>query len=137
VDAAREHAAAAWMRDVQILLHHLAGAADLVADQRAGLRQQQIVHRALHPVAFGLIARRNVCRQRLQPDAVTPAGGDELCGGNDPVHAQRPSCPEYKLGRNVSTRQSAIVIDTPSELISKEKRSALQAARDAKSYSSR
>jgi hypothetical protein len=47
VNALGEHAAGAGMGDVEILLHHRAGAADLVADQAAGLRQQQVVDRAL------------------------------------------------------------------------------------------
>ena len=45
------------MRDVEITLHHRAGAADLVADQRADMRQQQIVQRALDPIALGLVGR--------------------------------------------------------------------------------
>ena len=48
------------MGNVEILLHHRAGAADLVADHGAELRQQQIVHGALDLVAFGLVLRRDV-----------------------------------------------------------------------------
>ena len=48
------------MRNAEILLHHRAGAADLVADHGAELRQQQIMHRALDTVAVGLVLRRDV-----------------------------------------------------------------------------
>ena len=38
MDATCEHAAAAWMWNVEIFLHDLAGAADLIADQRTRAR---------------------------------------------------------------------------------------------------
>jgi len=41
MNAFGEHAAAAGMRDAKIFLHHRAGAADLVADQRAEIGRQQ------------------------------------------------------------------------------------------------
>jgi hypothetical protein len=42
------------MRDAKIPLHHVAGAADFVADQAAFIRQQEIVDGALDQVALGL-----------------------------------------------------------------------------------
>ena len=89
VNTVLEHAAAAGMRDVEILLHHRAGAADLVADHRAGLRQQQIVHGALNAVALGLVLRRDVAAQRMQRRAVAAGGGDGLCGRENLVHRRR------------------------------------------------
>ena len=71
------------MRDVEILLHHRAGAADLVADQRADLRQQQIVNRVLNPVSVGLSPRRGVGRKRRQRRAVAAGGGDGFRGRED------------------------------------------------------
>ena len=53
-----EHAAAAGMGDVEILLHHRAGAADLVTDQAACLRQQQVMDRAHQAASDDASARK-------------------------------------------------------------------------------
>ena len=63
-NALREYTAAAGMGDVEILLHHRAGAADLVTDQAACLRQQQMLDpvRAFEP--DDLIAGHELRRKR-------------------------------------------------------------------------
>ena len=50
----------------RIFLHHRAGAADLLADQAACLRQHEIVDRALDLVTFGLVLRHEFARKRGQ-----------------------------------------------------------------------
>ena len=62
VHALGEHAAAAGMRDVEISLHHLAGAADLVTDERAELGRQQVVDGILNQIAVGFGLRRGFAR---------------------------------------------------------------------------
>src|SRR3981189_3034939 len=52
VNAFGKYAATAGMRDVKVSLHHRAGAADLVADQRAEMGRQQIVDGVLNLIAF-------------------------------------------------------------------------------------
>ena len=66
VNALCEHAAAAGMRNVQILLHHRAGAADLVADARR--RHRRPADRGPHPGCDILPPRswRGVGGERLQ-----------------------------------------------------------------------
>ncbi len=86
MNALLEHAAATGMWDVEIFLHHRAGAADLVADETADLGLQQIVQRALHEIAFGLVARHDVFRKRLERRAAAARAGDRLCGREDPIH---------------------------------------------------
>jgi hypothetical protein len=54
------------MRDVEVLLHHRAGAADLVADLFTEIGRQQAVNRILNPVAFRFVSRRGIAGQRLQ-----------------------------------------------------------------------
>src|SRR5439155_6075843 len=92
VNALREYTAAAGMGDVEILLHHRAGAADLVTDQAACLRQQQIVDRALYLITFRLVAWHKIRRKRRQRRAIAARGGDDLCGRESFVHRRRLSC---------------------------------------------
>ena len=91
VNALGKHAAAAGMRDIEILLHHRAGAADLVADQRAEIGRQQIAQRLLNPVALGLVPRRESGGQRLKRRAVAAGGGDGFGGREGVGHRRRPS----------------------------------------------
>jgi len=46
------------------LLHHRAGAADLVTDQRAEIGRQQLVNRVLNPVSLGFSLRGGVAGKR-------------------------------------------------------------------------
>src|SRR5439155_7740367 len=84
VHALLEHTAAAWMRDADVLLHDLAGAADLVADERPEMRQQEIMQRALDLVALSLVGRRNL--QRRERRMIAARQRDRLCGCKNFVH---------------------------------------------------
>ena len=66
VHAVGKHAAAAGMRNLDIVLHHRAGAADLVAAVRAEIGRQQTGQRRLNPVSlgFGLVARSAAAAKR-------------------------------------------------------------------------
>ena len=66
VNAGREHAAAAGMRDAEIMLHHHAGAADLVADAVAEIGRKQAMQRVLDQITLGLAARRELRRKRRE-----------------------------------------------------------------------
>ena len=92
VNALGKHAPRAGMRDVEILLHHRAGAADLVTNQAACLRQQQVVDRALNAIAFRLIAGRELRSKRGQRRAIAAGSSDGLCSRKNFVHHRRPSC---------------------------------------------
>ena len=87
-----KYAATAGMRDVKVSLHHRAGAADLVADQRAEIGRQQIVDGVLNPVPFRLGLRRGIAGKRMQRRAVAAGGGDGLCGRERVVHLRLPEC---------------------------------------------
>ncbi len=78
------------MRDAEIALHHRAGAADLVADQRPDLCRQHGMHRILDAIAVGLIARRDLRGKRLQRRKIAAGGSDGLGGFEDFVHGQLP-----------------------------------------------
>jgi len=92
VNALGEHAAGAGMGDVEILLHHRAGAADLVADQGTGLRQQQIVDGALDLISCRLVAWHKIRRKRGQRRTIAAGSSDSLCGRENCVHQRRLSC---------------------------------------------
>ncbi len=99
-------ATAAGMGNAEILLHHRAGAADLVADHGAELRQQQVVHRALDPVALRLVPRREFGVQRVQRGAAAAGGGDDPGGRENIVH--RPSL--VVIARSEATKQSNFLL---------------------------
>src|SRR6202011_2877116 len=90
VDAFGEHTAGAGMRDIEILLHHRAGAADLVADHRAEIDREQAVQRILDPVTVSFGLGRGVAGERRQWRPVAPGGGDGFCGRERPVHRRPP-----------------------------------------------
>src|SRR6202011_4006792 len=79
---------AAGVGYAEILLHHGAGAADLVADQRAHRGQQQIMDGALDRIALSLVPRRDVGRERCKRCSVAARGGDGLGGAKDVVHGR-------------------------------------------------
>jgi hypothetical protein len=89
VHASGEHAAAAGMRDIEILLHHRAGAADLVTDLRAEIGRQQIGNRGLNQISLGLVPRGDIRIERRQRRAVTARSGDDAGGRWNPVHRRR------------------------------------------------
>jgi hypothetical protein len=81
-----KHAAAARMRDGEILLHHRAGAADLEARDGADMRQQEIVDGALDQVALGLVPWRDLGCKESKRAAIASGGGDDLGSLENFVH---------------------------------------------------
>jgi hypothetical protein len=77
------------MRNVQVLLHHRAGAADLVADHLAEIGRQQAVDRVRNPVSFGFGPRRGSAGKRLQRHAMAAGGGDGFGGRESVVHLSK------------------------------------------------
>src|ERR1700736_3325488 len=124
--AAGKHAAAAWMWNVEIFLHHLAGAADLVADQGTRARQQQVMHGALDAIAFRLVLRRDVGRQRLQRGSIAPRRCDDAGSGENSIHGQRPSPGRLTLAHNINSSGISDSKASSSELISNGKKRPLQ-----------
>jgi hypothetical protein len=92
VNAFGEDGAAAGMRDIEIFLHHRAGAADLVAGHGAEIGRQQIAQRFLNPVSLRFVVRRDIGGQRLKRRAGAAGGSDEG-GGRENVGHLRPASP--------------------------------------------
>jgi hypothetical protein len=88
------------VRNAEIVLHHRAGAADLVTDQRAEIGRQQLVKRILNAVSAGLVLRRASGGERLQRRAVAAGRGDGFRGREDLVHRRQ-------LSENAVSRQQA------------------------------
>src|SRR5207302_3759992 len=123
VHALFENAAAAGVRYLEISLHHRAGAADLVADQAAQMRQQEIVHGALDQIALGLVLWRDFGGKRRKRAAIAAGGGDRLGGTEDLVHAGTLS-----RSRASGPSSRSVMAGVPaSGLFSKGKRAALKA----------
>ena len=98
VNAVCKYAAAARVRNAEVMLHHRAGAADLVTDQRAEIGRQQLVKRILNAVSAGLVLRRDIGPERLQRRAVTARGSDLVSiGAKLVVVAVRLARPEVDL----------------------------------------
>jgi hypothetical protein len=86
MNASCKYAAAARVRNSEIVLHHRAGAADLVTDQRAEIGRQQLMQPILNAVSAGLVLRRDIDGERLQRRAVAAGRGDGFCGRENLVH---------------------------------------------------
>ena len=117
VNAFCKYAATAGVRNSEILLHHRAGAADLVTDQRAEIGGQQIMKRILNAVSVGLVLRRGVCGERLQRPAVAAGSSNDSCSREDPVHRRQPS---GNAKQNAMSRQRAMHQDARAGAITPE-----------------
>src|SRR4029079_12524625 len=94
------------MRDGEILLHHLTGAADLVSDLGAELGRQQVVQHLLNTIAFSFGCRREFPGKRLERNAV-PTGRSDGFGSR----ARRGHLSRAFTGptaRHPSLKQSAL-----------------------------
>jgi hypothetical protein len=80
------------MRNAKILLHHGAGAADLVSRQRAEIRRQEFVDGILNPVSFRFSPRRGIASKRLQRRAVAAGVGDDFFDRESVAHLRLPGC---------------------------------------------
>jgi hypothetical protein len=68
------------MRDRKIFLHHLAGAADFVADRRSEIGRKQTGKCGLNPVALAFVPRGDFRIERRQRGAIAAGGGDAVGG---------------------------------------------------------
>src|SRR4029077_9008193 len=83
VNTVCKYAAAARVRNAEILLHHRAGAADLVSDQRAVVGRQQLMQRFLNAVSGGLVLRRDIGAEWLQRHKAAAGGSNGFCSRED------------------------------------------------------
>ena len=121
MNAVGKHAAAAGMRDVEILLHHRTGAADLVADHLAEIARQQAVDGVRDPVAFGFGLRRGVAGKRMQRRAIAPAGGDGFGRRESVVHRRQP--PHMQFNNKMTARGGQTLLVSDEKLFAFRQRS--------------
>src|SRR5665213_625690 len=91
MNAACKYAAAARMRNAEIVLHHRTGAADLVTHQRAEIGRQQFMKRILDAVSLDFVLWCDVVGERSQRRAVAAGRGDGVRGREDLVHRRQLS----------------------------------------------
>jgi hypothetical protein len=87
--AACKHAAAAWMWNIKIWLHHRTGAADFATDERAEIGREAFMDGVLNEIALRFGLRRGTARKRCERRAMAAGGGDGFCGRERVIHRRR------------------------------------------------
>jgi hypothetical protein len=112
--------------NAEIVLHHRAGAADLVTDQRPEIGRQQRMKRILNAVSAGFVLRRDIGGERPQKRAIAAVGGNGFCSREDIGHEGLPH-PEQARQRRLegwAARTACFMV--------RDARAPLLAMRDAK-----